>query len=153
MNDFPNIDLGVLTARQRLVELGQQVTETVGNDDEGGPVSPKNRERYVQSGVNKGAHVQIVGHNIEGEPIVQRLDGLPLEWPAGHQRHVLDVPPNMLGDKPPVPSLLEAAEAVVAQMHYCTEYSFEYASTPHHWPLGYPFDALAAAVERERAPL
>ena len=48
--------------------------------------------------------------------------------------------------------VLTARQREVIEMHYCTEYRFGYASTPHHWPLGCPFDALAAAVERERAP-
>jgi hypothetical protein len=70
---------------------------------------------YVTGGPNDGAEVQVVGFNREVEPIVQRVDDRPLEWPEGHPRHVCDMPTHRLSWDKPAVTLLEAARAVAGE--------------------------------------
>ena len=95
---------------------------------------------YVTSKDNHGAHVQVVGWNLEHDPICQRLDGEPFQW-GGVRRHVLDIPAHCLSYKKPERSLLAAADAVV-RMYVEAD------------PKGLAFELmadLAAVVEREKA--
>jgi hypothetical protein len=100
---------------------------------------------YIEGGPNDGREVQVVGFNLEHECIVQAVDGLPLFWPEDHPRHVLDVPAHRLTWVKPVPTLLEAARAVVdaAIAHAAPRMQSRVAV---RWDV---YDELAAAVERE----
>ena len=94
---------------------------------------------YVIGGPNAGREVKVVGFNLEHEPIVQATDGQALEWPEGHRRHVLDMPAHRLTWTPPVPTLLEAAEAFIAAIDGRVTMD----------ALDYAYDDLRDAVERE----
>ncbi len=121
--------------------------------------------RFITEGPNKGVEVRIVGRNLEGDPIVQRIDEQPLEWPAGRRRHVLDMPEHMLSKTKPVPTLLEAAQAVIGAASH-TWYFWASARPPAPCRLSLPvsraemttnlvptsaLENLRAAVERERS--
>jgi hypothetical protein len=68
---------------------------------------------YVTSKDNHGAHVQIVGWNMEGDPICQRIDGEPFTW-RGVRRHVLDMPADCLSYKKPARTTAEIAADIEA---------------------------------------
>jgi hypothetical protein len=103
---------------------------------------------FVTSEPNRGAPVQVVGFNLDHEPICERTDDKPLEW-RGVRRHVLDVPFGCLSYKRPGPSLLEAAEAVVGAATHWKRISRDDSGNRDRDPWGYMND-LHDAVERER---
>jgi len=68
---------------------------------------------FVTSPTNRGCEVQVVGWNLEHEPICQRIDGQPFEW-GGVRRHVLDFPLNCLSYHKPMRSANEIAADMLA---------------------------------------